>query len=596
MRQLVILTQAPSQLTGTVLNAENFHRARLLLGTERPYAFYDMRAEQGVCFNLDALAILAGTIQANGTLFIICPQWHQLTEQLDEDARRWNDDTPLPCPHFMRHFQQCVATFGFRVTNSLPELPTESEKHTAFFFTPEQQNILKNLPLDPADIHLITAPRGRGKSTLAGTLATQLAATQSVLVTARSQSVLPQFWRATQEKGVIFIAPDNLIQHIQTNTISPNQWLFIDEAASLPLPMLQQCCAYFHKVILTTTTHNYEGTGRGFALKFPAQLSRKSQTWQLTTPLRWAENDPLEGFIDALLLLDESSAKVSDSPYHTFYHLLAEAHYKTTPNDLRRLFDGTNQQLFSYYEQEKLVGGIWAMNEGGLDESLTEAIWRGERRPKGNLVVQYLCFQGNLPQACHLRSMRISRIAVTPQKQRQGIGKRLISDFILQIQQQNPPLDFLSVSFGMSDSLLAFWQTCGFQLVQITPNPEASSGLQSAMMLYPLSKQGEHFVQHAVNLFQRNAPLLPYCPQKGECDLRLNEEDWHNLQGFAHAQRSFSACYASLKRLSMTNMAKTITEAPFHTVMQQSEMPKISKATLQMLRKCVADVLVEHSS
>lgn len=585
MRQLVILTQAPSQLTGTVLNAENFHRAKLLLGTERPYAFYDMRAENSVCFNLDALAILAGTIQARGTLFIICPQWQHLAQLIDQDSVRWNDDKPISCPNFMRHFQQCVSKYGFQVSEVLPELPSNSEPIATFSLTQEQQNILKNLPLDLADIHLITAPRGRGKSTLAGKLATQLAQTHSVLITARSQSVLPSFWR-TLQTNVPFIAPDQLISQIQAKQIPANQWLFIDEAASLPLPMLHQCCAYFDKVVLTTTTHNYEGTGRGFALKFPAQLQqrgRKSKTWQLTTPLRWAENDPLEGFIDDLLLLGDSA----NTPLSEFYQLLAEAHYKTTPNDLRRLFDGSNQLLFPHYDgQNHLMAGIWAMEEGGLDKTLTEAIWRGERRPKGNLVAQYLCFQGNLPQACQLRSLRISRIAVTPEKQHQGIGKRLISDLILQITQQNRPLDFLSVSFGMSDSLLAFWLACGFQLVQITPTPEASSGLQSAMLLYPISTQGNAFVQHAVTLFQRNAPLLPYCQQNINPDFSLNEQDWQNLYGFAYAQRTFSACYASLKRL-----AKQYPSVWWRELVQQKKLPNLSKAELKALRQAIAETL-----
>lgn len=586
MRQLVILTQAPAHLSGTVLNAENFHRAKLYLGTEHPYAFYDMRTAEGVCLNLETLAIIAGTIQENGSLFIICPPWHQLSVQIDDDARRWNEDCPIPCPNFIRHLQQLVAKYRFLVTDTLPALPSVYE--TAFeatTLTTDLQNIWQNLPLDAADIHLITAPRGRGKSTLAGKLAAHLAQTQSVLVTARSQSVLPNFWRTKATENVAFLAPDQLIQQIQTQQISPNHWLFIDEAASIPLPMLHQLCGYFRKVVLTTTTQNYEGTGRGFALKFATQLNRTSKTWQLTQPLRWSENDALEAFINELLLLAEND---NNDAFSQFYQLLAQAHYKTTPNDLRRLFDGSNQQLFSYQEQGKLLGGIWAIQEGGLDETLTQAIWRGERRPKGNLVAQYLCFQGNLPQACQLHSMRISRIAVQPEKQQQGIGKRLVSDFILQIRQQNRPLDFISVSFGMSDALLHFWQACGFHLVQITPTAEASSGLQSAMMLYPISEKGKQFVEQAVVLFTRNAPLLPYCPQNAKPDFSLNEQDWQNLQGFAYHQRTLSACYASLKRWVIS---QNIEDCLLQEIIQQPHLPDLNKAMLQQCRNRVREAL-----
>lgn len=223
-----------------------------------------------------------------------------------------------------------------------------------------------------------------------------------------------------------------------------------------------------------------------------------------------------------------------------FYDLLASAHYKTTPSDLRRLFDGENQRLFDIRENDELIAGCWAVAEGGLSQELTEAIWRGERRPKGNLVAQYLCFQGNLPEACRLRSLRISRIAVQPEKQGCGYGKRLVSEIILQISAENCPfVDFVSVSFGLSDELLRFWQSCGFELVQITPNAEASSGLPSAMMLYPISEAGKPFVRHAVWQFERDR----------QPDLRLTKSDWQNLAGFAQFKRTFEACEMSLIRL-----------------------------------------------
>ncbi|SUT87062.1 acetyltransferase [[Actinobacillus] rossii] len=470
-----------------------------------------MRASNGVNFHLEAFAIVAGTIQDNGTLYLICPHWHNLNETMDEDALRWNDNKLIATPHFYHYFKKCVHEFHFEVTAEF-SYPTSDQNPVGFHqFTPQQQNIFENLPLDSADIHLIIAPRGRGKSTLAGKLAKQIVQHSPVLITARSQTALPSFWRINQSEHIQFLSPDVLIKQIEEQTYNAQSWLFIDEAASLPLPLLVRFCEVFHKVVLTTTTHNYEGTGRGFSLKLLPLLSRSVKQWQLTQPLRWQENDPLEHFVDRLLLLD-------DEIHHThqknitktdFYRLLAAAHYKTTPTDLRRLFDGENQILFPYSENGQLIGGIWAINEGGLDNELSQAIWRGERRPQGNLVAQYLCYQGNLPEAPQLYSIRISRIAVEPHFQNQGIGKRLISDFILQISKQKQPLvDFISVSFGQTEALTYFWQQCSFELVQITPNKEASSGYYSAMMLYPLTEKGKQFVKKAQMQFSRNQALL----------------------------------------------------------------------------------------
>ncbi|WP_425266859.1 GNAT family N-acetyltransferase [Actinobacillus indolicus] len=519
-----------------------------------------MRAKGGVCLNLDALAIVAGTIQEGGTLYLVCPEWDNLEQQVDFDALRWNAQQSIATPNFYLYFKGLVEQFGFIRTRSVVSLQVNQRgcgDATLGILTQDQQNIFDNLPLDPADIHLILAPRGRGKSTLSGKLAEKLSQQYAVSITARSHSALPNFWKGIERDKVQFFAPDRLIQMIEQQNISPNQWLFIDEATSLPLPMLQRFCAYFDKVVLTTTTQNYEGTGRGFCLKFLPTLTRFTKQWTLSEPLRWGENDPLEAFINQLLLLEDKipsfpPSAFGSSPrkqgerslaqYINFYHLLAQAHYKTTPTDLRRLFDAPDQHYFYLEEQERLIAGCWAVNEGGLDDELTQAIWRGERRPQGNLVAQYLCFQGNLPDACRLKSVRISRIAVLPEYQKQGYGKRLVLQNILQIA---PLVDFVSVSFGMTETLLRFWQSCGFELVQITPTAEASSGYQSAMMLYPISEQGKYFVQKARKQFERDYPLLH--GHDGAMD--LDEQDRQNLYGFAYEQRTFLACYASLKRL-----------------------------------------------
>ncbi|MCT8785948.1 GNAT family N-acetyltransferase [Glaesserella parasuis] len=602
MRHLTVIDHLPSSFetadVGGIFLPDSpislpFSNAKTLLGQEFPYAVYDMRASSGVCLNLDALAIVAGTIQEGGTLYLVCPEWDNLEQQVDFDALRWNVQQPIATPNFFRYFKTLVNEILPPFTG---EVPCEAGGRGEIVFTQDQQNIFDNLPLDPADIHLILAPRGRGKSTLSGKLAEKLSQQYAVSITARSHSALPNFWKEIESDKVQFFAPDRLIQMIEQQNISPKQWLFIDEAASLPLPMLQQFCAYFDKVVLTTTTQNYEGTGRGFCLKFLPTLSRSTKQWTLSQPLRWGENDPLEAFVNQLLLLEY---QIPPSPPFSkggsyldklinFYHLLAQAHYKTTPTDLRRLFDAPDQRYFYLEEQEKLIAGCWAVNEGGLDDELTQAIWRGERRPQGNLVAQYLCFQGNLPDACRLKSVRISRIAVQPEYQKQGYGKRLVS----QIISQMPPLvDFVSVSFGLTPELLRFWQSCGFSLVQVTPTPEASSGYHSAMMIYPLSVQGKIFAQQAKQQFERDFPLLPFAdtlqntisilPAKEQ--YLFNFIDKKNVQGFVFHQRTLSACYASLKRLYINQPSITFLQAVFE---KQSADKKISQKQWVRKIKC----------
>ncbi|MDH2998655.1 tRNA(Met) cytidine acetyltransferase [Pasteurellaceae bacterium LFhippo2] len=621
MRHLTIVSDIPTELSGrtqyaptlsfaTNNNSIPFSNAKTLLGQEFPYAIYDMRAENGVCLNLDALAIVAGSIQENGTLFLVCPDWDNLENLVDFDSLRWNDGKAITSPNFYQYFKQLITEFGFDGnTKAVPTQECGGVLRTPANLTTEQQKILDNLPLAEADIHLITAPRGRGKSTLSGKLAEKLAQTHNVLITARSRSALPNFWKGIESANIPFYAPDKLIQLIESKQISAQQWLFIDEAASLPLPMLHTFCNYFDKVVLTTTTQNYEGTGRGFSLKFPQQITRSYQQWQLTQPLRWSENDKLEKFINQLLILENGLEHrvptligrrdtVPVSEKIEFYELLANAHYKTTPTDLRRLFDAEQQQFYSINEEQNLIAGCWAIDEGGLEEELIQAIWRGERRPQGNLVTQYLCFQGNLPEACRLRSIRISRIAVQPEYQNQGYGKRLIQQIILQNSNENKPLvDFISVSFGLNKKLFNFWSALGFHLVQITAKAEASSGYPSAMMVYPISEQGKLFAKQANALFFRDYPLLPYPIEiqnilkiQSIIDFQLNSKDLENLDGFANAQRTLSSCYASLTRLKINSKEKinildeTLSKKTF-------ELTQNKKKTISELRNYVKKLL-----
>ena len=631
MRKLIILTQIPSWLydnfresvtthrnnviqegiflpyfqhTQTEYQFITFSNAKTLLGSEHPFAFY-FTGTDSLHFNLDAFAILAGTIEQQGCLYLICPNWNKIETVTDHNALRWNENHAIPCPAFFQHFKTLVEHFDFSVKNTLTQDDLPSGQNRTTFckladanLTEEQQHIFQNLPLASESIHLITAPRGRGKSTLSGKLAEQIARGHNVVITARSRSALTNFWKISDEAQVTFFAPDALLQKVEEKSISPHQWLFIDEAASLPLPFLHQFCHYFDKVVLTTTTHNYEGTGRGFSLKFLLQLHRQAKHWQLTQPLRWKTNDPLEAFVNMLLLLDEdlsstlqkarshdlhySSALMRLDEKKAFYTLLAQAHYKTTPTDLRRLFDGGNQQFFRVLHHHTLLGGIWAINEGGLAPELAQAIWRGERRPQGSLVAQYLCFQANLPEACELHSVRISRIAIAPQLQNQGIGKRLISEFILQIRQQKHPLvDFMSVSFGMAENLLHFWQQAGFELVQITPNKEASSGYPSAMMLYPLTEQGKAFCEKAAQRFQADQAVIL---RKENADVTFSEEDLQNLNGFANHQRTLTACYASLKRLYLSD---TLQFAELAEIFEQPIGYKYSKLQIAKWKETV---------
>ena len=476
--------------------------------------------------------------------------------------------------------------------------------------TLEQARLLQQMAEAEDAILIITAKRGRGKSALAGLFAKQqVAQNQPVILTAPNKSAVNIF-NAFARAEITFMSPDELSQNLSDAPQQfANHWLFVDEAAMIPLDILFRLTKVFKRVVLTTTIHSYEGTGRGFLLKFMAKTDRTLRHVELFTPLRWQADDKLEAFIDDLLLCD-CEDRLPQPPYNealaeqieishceriphdqieSIYGLLTLAHYRTSPLDLRRLLDAPQQQFYLAQAQDALLGCVWAVPEGGMeDNTLICQIRRGERRPRGNLVAQMLCFQAGLEDACALRSLRISRTAVQPNWQQQGLGQRLIVKMKQQIKQQNV-VDFLSVSFGYTPELLAFWQKCGFVLVHFSESKEASSGCYSVVALCPLSEEGQVFVQRAEKQFQRNLPLSfhPLATQfaRTEIDWTLDSLDWQSLTDFADFYLPLSSALPSIRRL-ITSAG----ELPFAMLADYCKRPEKRPNKKTWLENCRLEV------
>ena len=584
-----------------------FSKTKNLLGSELPAIIYDAR--QGI--HLDALAIAAGTLQDGGQLLLLLNHWADLANQPDSDSLRWSGEKyAINTPHFIAFLQEKIAKYGFPVyqstpLNLAPPMP-QKDRSTHCQPTLEQARLLQQMAEAEDTILIVTAKRGRGKSALAGLLAKQqLAQNQPLILTAPNKSAVNIF-NAFAGANITFMPPDELSQNLsEAPQQFANHWLFVDEAAMIPLDILFRLTKAFKRVVLTTTIHSYEGTGRGFLLKFMAKTDRTLRHFELFTPLRWQADDKLEAFIDDLLLCD-CEDRLPQPPYdgalteqiqishceqiphaqiESVYGLLTLAHYRTSPLDLRRLLDAPQQQFYLAHAQNALLGCVWAVPEGRLaDNTLICQIRRGERRPRGNLVAQMLCFQAGLEEACALRSLRISRIAVQPNWQQQGLGQHLIA----KIKQQGA-VDFLSVSFGYSPELLAFWQKCSFILVHFSESKEASSGCYSVVALCPLSEEGRAFVQRAEKQFQRNLPLSlhPLATQfaRTEIDWTLDSSDWQSLKDFSDFFLPLSSALPSIRRL-----IKSTSEAPFPLLADYCKQPEKRPNKKIWLENCRREV------
>ncbi|MFC3394895.1 tRNA(Met) cytidine acetyltransferase TmcA [Brenneria rubrifaciens] len=552
-------------------------KVRTLLGRERGHVVFDAR--RGL--DVEALAMLAGTLKAGSHLLLLVPPWREWPDLPDEDSLRWSEQPqPIATPHFVVHFQrQLLADDEVTIWRQGQELvirPLASRPHwrpASGEPTARQQHILAQLCAARRGVYVITAPRGRGKSSLAGMLTQRCAGPCWITAPSRSATDVLQRYARSDAR---FWAPDALLEYCRLNPLPQIDWLLIDEAAAIPSFVLNALLKYFPRILMTTTVQGYEGTGRGFLLKFCAALPRW-QAFTLDEPLRWANHDPLERVLDHALLFAEPPSfnmplaltekalpareireeRADDwlrqpQRMQQCYALLCSAHYRTSPLDLRRLLDAPGMHVYSAGVSGDISGILWMVDEGGVSPELAHEIWAGRRRPRGNLVAQSLAAHGGQWTAPMLRSRRISRIAIAAVYRRQGIGQALIGHGKLTAQSQ--ALDYLSVSFGYQPDLWAFWQACGFQLVRVGSHLEASSGCYSAMALLPLSAAGRQLTGQGVKQLARDwfwlrrlIPLdLPLPLNEGA---ELDEEDWRTLAGFAFASRPMESCYAALCRL-----------------------------------------------
>jgi tRNA(Met) cytidine acetyltransferase len=484
-------------LTGSALK-----KAHTLLGQECDALVFD--AHSG--FDVNAFAAVSGTLRGGGTLFLLTPPLDEWAAFPDPDYRRF-----IPYPYqpeqvngrFLRRFVRMLS----RRSDFSPTIPTFNEK--AVGLKPDlQQAVIQTILQSDVPV-VLTADRGRGKSAALGMAASQLLALgKRVLLTAPSRATVVSVFKHA-ENPPVFFAPDDLLQ-----TLPEGDVLLVDEAAAIPVPLLLKMLEHYPRCVFSTTLHGYEGSGRGFVLRFQKQLDTLIPGWQavrLHQPIRWAENDPLEQFINQTLLLDADLApftpcggRVGDGGYGTEYRqldryelaadepllrqlfgLLITAHYQTRPSDLRQMLDAPDISIHILEQHGVIVAVALLSREGGLDAELTAAIHAGTRRPHGHPVPQTLTFHAKIPRAAELICERVMRIAVHPDRQNHGLGTHLLQHLLGFATRSGA--DYVGVSYAMTPALLRFWERAGFVLARVGFRKDTASGSRSVVQVKALS-------------------------------------------------------------------------------------------------------------
>jgi tRNA(Met) cytidine acetyltransferase len=332
-----------------------------------------------------------------------------------------------------------------------------------------------------------------------------------------------------------FVAASELHEVVDSADI-----IVVDEAAQLPLPLLESLVSRHPRATLAfaTTTHGYEGTGRGFVLRFLDWLAkaRPQPTEQLTLkePIRWKLGDPLEHFVYRLLALDVEVAPASlragalpaprridkdelardEALLRSLLALLVHAHYRTTPADLERLLDAPNLDVFAIVEDRRVLGATLVAREGALPRATSEALARGEWRIRGHALADTLIVHAGRVDAGELEQVRSVRIATHPELRRRGIARALVEH----IHASYAP-DLFGTIFGATPNLLAFRRALGYSLVRVGSSRGISTGEPPVVLLRAGTPRGGALIADLVADLARNLPLqLELLASEGELD------------------------------------------------------------------------------
>ncbi|MFB6162235.1 MAG: tRNA(Met) cytidine acetyltransferase TmcA [Halococcoides sp.] len=458
---------------------------------------------------------------------------------------------------------------------------------------------------DPPRAVVLAADRGRGKSSVLGIAGATLAADgREVLLTAPAvRNARPALERAAEVARAIDGRSGDRSEKTPTEmSVGDGRLRFepiaetafdadvclVDEAAAAPVDRLADSLA-IDAVAYATTLHGYEGTGRGFEVRFRDRLDEARHavsTVSLARPIRWAPADPIEVWLFRALALDASPAPdpliEGATPATVTYreldaatlagddHLLGEvvgllavAHYRTEPDDIVRIVDAPNTTVRALLIDGHVASVAVLAREGGLSPDWRERLYYGEQI-RGHMIPDVLSSQLRDPAAGQPTGWRIMRIATHPAVRRRGLGSTLLERI-----RDEAAVDWVGAGFGATPGLLAFWNRAGFDIVHCSLTRNASSGEHSAIVIDGLTSAGDALCERHTRWFARRiggmladplddldpdlaVAVLAGCPESP--DPGLSNQEWRVVAGAGSGQGLYDIAPRAFRRLVLAHL------------------------------------------
>lgn len=486
---------------------------------------------------------------------------------------------------------------------------------------------------------VLEADRGRGKSAAAGLAAGALAADgRDVLVTAPSyRNAAEVFDRAAallSDLDALAGRPDGThpVSAVGGGCVryaappeangADADALVVDEAAAVPVRLLRAFAADETPVAFTTTVHGYEGSGRGFDVRFRGWLAESDRSvteYALSEPIRYAAGDPVEVWLFRALLLDASppvDSLVADATPETTrylalhpdslvadehllrsaFGLLVAAHYRTEPDDLARLLDAPNVTVRALTHDDHVVAVAMLAWEGDLPRKLREQIYEGDGI-RGNMLPEVLTAQLRDLDAGIPRGLRVVRIAVHDAVRSRGLGTALLGEIASEFgedgtappgfdeygrdaltarhEDRDTPVDYLGVGFGATPRLLRFWRHAGYRTVHLSTTRNDASGEHSALLVRPVTEAGEALLDRNGAWFRRQIPALlsdslrdcepavvvgTLRATDGEFQLDLTDREWRVVASAAYGDGYYGSAPRPFRPLVARGVADGVVE------------------------------------
>lgn len=454
-------------------------------------------------------------------------------------------------PNGTLHGNYPSETISYMRKKVIPESPVFNKLIYEMALTQDQINVINAIEKRiKGGYVIITANRGRGKSVAIG-----LALSGLISVSDKPKNVVltaPEFNNVKELINFLILSLNRLgfkpkyskdkrdirVDGWEIKYVYPYQaWkesadvIIVDEAAGVPVYLLERILGRFNLHIFSSTLHGYEGAGRGFQVRFLPLLRKEARGLlsevEMDEPIRYAPNDPVEKWLYDALLLDSDPAVLTSNEIKFFdkrklryvdvdledwllnrknilkqyIGIYVYAHYRNRPNDIMILCDAPHHSAAALLYNGKIVNSLHLAKEGMMSKEDIEATLAGEP-PSGHLIpTVVLRYYPIFKEVSSYRGIRIVRIATHPDLMNRGIGSRALKYIIDKAKESG--MDWVGASFGVTSELLSFWGNNGFFPIHISPNKNPVSGEFSIIVIRPISKRATRLFRQVRYEFKR---------------------------------------------------------------------------------------------